>query len=78
MVAGDDRYLVGGLMRGLPGYVRVSTDMIAPDLTQGPDDTVLTRLRSNEGLCHAGVKPYARRLHIDAAMRNKLFPDEAS
>ncbi|MGD0633814.1 MAG: type IIL restriction-modification enzyme MmeI [Beijerinckiaceae bacterium] len=78
VLAPDHEVIGGGLMRGLPGYVRVSTDMIAPDLTQGPDDTILIRLRSNEGLCHTGVKPYARRLHIDAAMRDKLFPDEVS
>ena len=76
VLAPDHEVIGGGLIRGLPGYVRVSTDAIAPDLTQGPQTGSLIRLRANEGLCHAGVKPYARRLHIDAATRDKLFSTE--
>lgn len=49
-------------------------ESIKPDLQEGVSAYELSDLGANAVLCHAGVKPYSRSLHIDASQRKALFP----
>jgi hypothetical protein len=48
---------------------------IAPDLSPHLNVSAVVELRSNQGLCHAGMKPYARTLVISPELARALIPD---
>ncbi len=54
-------------------YISQFVTKISTDLTADFDTNDLVKMKSNEGLCYAGVKPYSRGLHIDNDLRNSLF-----
>jgi len=58
-------------------YQQRYVNRINPDLSAGEDLSLLRSLKSNAAIAHAGVKPYARSLHVDAKLRSALFANTA-
>ena len=72
LVLAPDHDQVAG--RGNTGqYQEFASDYINSDLTIGVDFSKLLKLNSNIGMCHAGVKPYSRSLHINEDVRKDIF-----
>ena len=77
LILAPDHNAIGGRRSGGTEYTSTIVDFISPQLSAGHDPSRMLELHSNEGLCHAGVKPYSRELHIDASLREHLLPDPA-
>ncbi|QYF87207.1 DNA methyltransferase [Brevundimonas sp. PAMC22021] len=75
LVFAPDHNAVGGRTFGGAEYTTHVVDYISPQLSAGHDPSQMAALLSNEGMCHAGVKPYSRELHIDGAVREHLLPN---
>ncbi|HVZ41376.1 MAG TPA: DNA methyltransferase [Candidatus Kapabacteria bacterium] len=56
-------------------FKRLTPISIPPDLSPLIDVSHLVDLKANSGLCHAGLKPYARSLIVDANNTSALIPD---
>jgi len=56
-------------------YMETRTAYIGPNLSIGPNPLNLVRLNATDGICHAGVKPYAINLLIKRPLREHLFLD---
>ncbi|WP_246672788.1 MULTISPECIES: class I SAM-dependent DNA methyltransferase [unclassified Mesorhizobium] len=77
LMLAPDHDRVAGARRENDGYREINLENIGPNLAVGPNLTTMHEQQANLGICHAGVKPYSRALHIDAKARNVLFPNEA-
>lgn len=75
LVWAPDHHTVAGKGKSGSAYTEIWVPEILSDLTAGHDLHSLKDLISNSGLCHAGVKPYSRGLHIDRKKRELLFHD---
>jgi hypothetical protein len=76
LVFAPDHGIVKGKFKGNNSEYKIqNVEKISSDLTSDFDVNLIVDLNSNLGLCHAGVKPYSRKLHIDEAQRNFLFED---
>lgn len=76
LVYAPDHNAIGGRNTDGHGeYVTTIVPFISVQLSAGPDPSQMSTLLANEGLCHAGVKPYSRELHVDASVREHLLPD---
>ncbi len=72
LVHAPDHDMISG--RAVLGdYTEIWLKHIQTNLSSGPDLSDLKDQLANKGLCHAGVKPYSRGLHIDEKTRNMLF-----
>lgn len=76
LVYAPDHNAIGGRASDGQGeYATSIVPFISVQLSAGPDPSQMSALLGNEGICHAGVKPYSRELHINAAVREHLLPD---
>lgn len=76
LVLAPDHDQVSGKGPSDSAYILLEVDYINSNLTKGTDLSRLVQLKSNSGLCHAGVKPYSRGLHIDGKTRDFLLPKQ--
>lgn len=75
LVFAPDHNAVGGRASEGTEYATNIVEYISPQLSSGHDPSQMAILLGNEGMCHAGVKPYSRELHIDGPVRDHLLPD---
>ncbi|MDW5314397.1 class I SAM-dependent DNA methyltransferase [Rhizobium sp. PL01] len=79
LVLAPDHDKVAGKGDAAATYEERTVEVINSALSAGQDFGSISPLLANVGMCHAGVKPYSRGLHIDQKTRDFLFrSDEPS
>lgn len=73
IVFAPDHEMVSGKGNRFEDYVTMKVERINSDLTIGVNYKSIPEILSNKSMCHSGVKPYARTLHIKKSLRDSLF-----